>query len=154
MRPGARRDALEAELAIVQGDDPVIQVDKLVRWANRNPDSQWHQEFEWDNERAGHAWRCHQARKILAIELRRDDHTPFVVSLSFDRKMPGGGYRPFEEVVRNPNLFGHVLRDCYNELNRVKAKYEFLREFQPVWSAIAAAGKEDDGGAEPPEEAA
>jgi hypothetical protein len=154
MRPPAR-DELERELAEIKGEDELVKVEAVHAWASRHrKTSAWGKRLEWDDRKAGKLYRLDQIRRILTIELKRDDHTPFVVSLSFDRKLPGGGYREFADVARSGNLMAHVLRDCFNELQRVKSKYEFLREFAGVWASIPPSPPGGGKEVEPPDEAA
>lgn len=111
----------------------LLQVETIVEWAERHPDSQLHKSLEWDNERAGHDWRCQQVRRLIAIHVTSVDHVREMVSLSIDRHHEGGGYRLIADVMATSNMRQVLLQDALAELDRVKKKYESLTELAKVW---------------------
>ena len=52
-----------------QADNGLLQVERVVAWAEQHPDSALHKSVEWDDEAAGHEWRCHLVRKLIAIHI-------------------------------------------------------------------------------------
>jgi hypothetical protein len=143
----------EELLALQQSaPDGLLRVETAVEWAENNPRSDLHKSLEWDDAAAGHDWRCHQVRRLIAIHIVNVEGVREMVSLSIDRTEPGGGYRPLNSVLEVPRLRRVLLADALAELDRVKDRYETVADLAEVWDAIDAAkhkhgrGGKDKGG--------
>lgn len=123
------------ELLNFKNEDGLIRVEEAESWARSNPDSALHQSLEWDDAKAGQAYRFMQVRRLIAIHIVNEEGTRQVVSLSIDRTKPGGGYREVEDVVKAKPLRDVMLSDALAELERVQAKYQTLQELAEVWAA-------------------
>jgi hypothetical protein len=109
----------------------LLQVEAAVEWASENKESALHKSLEWDDEAAGHEWRCHQIRRLIAIHVINDMGQRQLVSLTIDRK--DGGYRDLASVIAAPDLRSVLLGDVLAELERIQRKYEGITELAKVW---------------------
>jgi hypothetical protein len=125
------------ELLAIQAKsaDGMLHGRTVVAWARTNKRSALHQEFEWDDARAGHQYRLWQARRLIALEIVADDSTAQVVSLRFDRSR-GGGYRAISDVLSSRELSERMLADALADLERVKERYRFVKELCSVWEEL------------------
>ena len=57
------------------------------------------------------------------------------VSLSTDR-IAAGGYRAIVDIRSSDELYQVMLRDAIDELERMRRKYESIRELRPVFRAV------------------
>lgn len=109
----------------------LLQVETAVEWAAEHTGSALHKSLEWDNDKAGHEWRCHQIRRLIAIHVINDDGARQMVSLTIDRG--DGGYRNLDAVMAAPDLRSVLLNDALAELERVQRRYENITELSKVW---------------------
>lgn len=100
-----------------------------------------HSRFEWDNKKAGHAFRLWQARQLISVcvEIIPHMHDPVdvFVSLSPDRKE--GGYRLTQEVLSDAEMRRQMLSDALNDLGFCQRKYAHVKELTGVWQAVRKA---------------
>lgn len=123
-------------LSLQQKAGGLLQVEPTVEWARQHPKSDLHAALDWDNESAGHSWRCQQVRRLIAIHIVSEVGTRQVVSLSIDRVQPQGGYRDLNDVMAAPDMREILLEDALNELARVRERYRQLKELAEIWEAI------------------
>lgn len=126
--------SVESELLELQQQaDGLLQVEPVVKWAEQHPDSALHGALEWDDQEAGHAWRCHQVRRLIAVHIVNAEGERQLVSLTIDRSHEGGGYRSIDAVLSVQKFRQVLLQDALDELERVQHKYEHLVELSKVW---------------------
>jgi hypothetical protein len=107
----------------------------------RDENTALHSEFEWDDTEAAHQFRLEQARKIIRLNIEVIEtpngnvRMPVFVSLVSDRR-GGGGYRALTDVMSNAEMRAQLLQQAIDELQRVRRKYESLRELAPVFAAL------------------
>lgn len=107
----------------------------------RNKNTALHTEFEWDDTEAAHQFRLEQARRIIRLNINivptknGNVRVPVYVSLVADRKN-GGGYRTLNDVMSDDDMREQFLQQALDDLQRVRRKYETLRELTPVFAAI------------------
>ena len=131
------------ELVAIQEADPgrLLRPPEVVAWAEKNQDSALYGSLEWDNEKAGHAYRLWQVRSLVKLHIIEDKGGPTFVSLSIDR-IAGGGYRSLEDVREHRDLRQCLLDDALAEHSRFQRKYESLQELEGVWAAADEARAE------------
>lgn len=127
--------SIRDELLALKDEDGLIVAEGAVEWAKANPTSALYLSLEWDNDKAAHEHRIWQVRRLISIHVVYDSGARQVVSLSIDRKQPGGGYRSIEDVLPNVDLRECMLADAVKELERVQLKYNHLHELADVWKA-------------------
>ena len=118
-----------------------VPPEAVVEFA-RDENTALHAEFEWDDTEAAHQFRLEQARKIIRLNIEVLDtpngsvRMPMFVSLVSDRKSGGGGYRALTDVMSSAEMRAQLLQQAIDELQRVRRKYESLRELTPVFAAL------------------
>lgn len=123
-------------LALTDPQTEMIYADSVVAWAERNPDSELHDKFEWDDQKAAHAHRLDQARHLISLHVvysgtgRRAS-----VSLITDRPA-GGGYREVTPVLNNARMRAVLLRQILDEVARVIDRYPQLNELDPLLAIL------------------
>jgi hypothetical protein len=83
-------------------EEGVLNPDDVVE-AARNPKSAMHDQFNWDDSEAAHAYRLQQARALIkrvVVEVVRVDQEKVLVP-SFIRSPSGKGYERTQEVTVN-----------------------------------------------------
>lgn len=123
------------EILALRDDAGMIHAARVLDWAQANPESKLHRQFEWDDSKAAREWRLHQARRLIAIYVVDDTGLRSVISLVADRK-DGGGYRDLQSVLSNEEMRRIAVRQALQEFNRVRARYEHLRELASIHDAI------------------
>lgn len=113
----------------------VLRAEDGVEWARRNTMSALHAALEWDDGKAGHAYRIWQVRQLIAVHVINEKGQRQMVSLTIDRRE--GGYRDLNTVLDSAPMREVLLADALAELERVKLKYEQLVELASVWEAVA-----------------
>lgn len=104
-----------------------------------------HNDFEWDDTKAGHNYRLWQARKIISVfvTMVQSDSGPVstraYVSLSTDRVR--GGYRSIGEILDNESLRNQLLVDALSELRAIQKKYAAIQELTGVFKEVSKAIK-------------
>jgi len=116
----------------------VIDPVDVVEYA-RNPETELHRHFEWDDSAAAEEYRLWQARHIIArvTVIPSEDIGPVraYVSLVSDR-VKGGGYRAIENVFRNPRMREELLDRAMAEAEAWHKRYEQLTELSPIFAGI------------------
>lgn len=129
--------------------DGLLRAEDVVDWARGNPSSALYKQFTWDRDKAAREYWLYQARRLIQIHVVSGDGTPKLVSLTIDRKSGGGGYRAISDVVANKTLSAIMLDDALRELERVRSRFERVKELTGVWSAIDDAAARLRGKPEP-----
>lgn len=122
---------------IATENDGVLMPETVVDEARR-VSSPLHSRFEWDNSKAGEAYRIWQARQLIRVVVEviagTDEKAEVFVSLTSDRKE--GGYRVITDVLSDAQMREQLLRDALSELELFRDKYKRLRELAAVFAAI------------------
>lgn len=118
----------------------ILDAKVVLAWAKKHPQSALHAAIEWDDSKAAQEHRLFQVRRLIQIHVVTGDGRPVMVSLSVDRPR-GGGYRAIDDVVKDRDLTAIMLEDALNELTRVKARYQWLKELSAVWAEIDRAAE-------------
>jgi hypothetical protein len=125
-------------LALTDPEDDRIYPESVVAWAQRNPGSELHPEFEWDDRKAAHEHRLFQARRLIQLHVVFEETGKrSVVSLVPDRPR-GGGYRPLGPVLNNADLRVALLRQILDEMLRVLTRYPQLDELTALRQTVEA----------------
>lgn len=135
-----KAEQIAKELEALRKEGGVIHAEEVVSWAQANPESALHSQFEWDDSAAAVAYRIWQARRVIAVFVTADDGGRKFVSLSIDRGK-GGGYRDVSDVIANDDLRKVLVKDALAEFKRVRAKYEHVKELASVYEEIDKAEK-------------
>lgn len=121
----------------------LIRPEDGVAFAKAHPDSALHRRLNWDDGDAGHQWRLHQMRQIIrvCVTILPNCNKPVraYVSLTTDRREPGGGYRSTAAVMAVQKDREQLLADALAELEPFRRKYAMFQELAGVFAAIDAA---------------
>ena len=136
--------SIASELERVRkGHRGVLRPVDVVEFA-RNPKTELHGRFEWDDTKAAHEYRLEQARHVIrfAVECVRDemDATRTYVSLKGDRG--GNSYRRTVEVLSDAELRAQLLDEAFREMEGWKLRYQRFEELVPIVQAINRAQKQ------------
>ncbi len=99
-----------------------------------------HPIFEWNNNLAGHKYRCEQARYVMrhlvveyAVEDREPKETRVYVTIHDN---PDGPYIRYNQALSNPEHRELLIERALRELIRTRTEYEDLTELADVFAAI------------------
>lgn len=126
-------EARQALAKIKKANSDGLLTAEDVLEAASHPDHPLHRYFEWDETEAAHQWRLMQARglirKVLVSEPDEGigDAVPKYVSLSIDRKRPGGGYRETREVLNSKQLMEQLEETAKRDIDGILRRYEMLK---------------------------
>lgn len=128
--------------------DELLQVQKgglirpkdVVEFA-RDPDTELHSCFEWDNDKAGDKYRLWQARQIIRLTITiipaTNKSNRMFVSLQNDRAQTDGGYRMTVNVLKNKTLRRQMIEEARLEIRRLEDKYGHLLELAQLFEKAA-----------------
>lgn len=105
--------------------------------AAKNPDSELHKCFTWDNDTAAEKWRLHEARQVvcsLMIADKNNNQEP--TNIRILHKTDSGGYKPIQFIVQHQSEYRQLLQRAFEELEAFKKKYASLSELETIIAAI------------------
>lgn len=131
---GADAQRVAEEISAI-GDSPTSE--DIVN-AGRNPASELHKCFEWDNDIAAEKYRLVQARYIVHHLVIEEKTVPTDrPEIRFFYKPKGSnGYQETKKVVRNEDAYQNLLKQAYSELRAFKMKYSMLSELNEIFELI------------------
>lgn len=103
----------------------------------KNPNSELHKCFTWDDSEAAQKWRLHEARNIvcnLVISPKEDDKEKISVRVLY--KTDSGGYKPTQLIVRQQDEYRKLLECALAELRAFKRKYQNITELDEIMTLI------------------
>ncbi len=117
---------------------------------SRDPLSQTHDLFEWDDAVAGEMYRLAQSRRYInCIEINKSPHTdiPQPAFLNVEIKAFGNtaSYVNTGVALTDEEYKRNVLRNALSELNSFRRKYERLEELSQIFSSIEELEKRMEG---------
>ncbi len=114
-----------------------VTTDEIVEKA-KSTRSAMHNYFEWDDSVAGHMYRKQQASRLLCnleVKYIADKKEPVTVRAYVNLKKQSS-YQPIETVVSDIDRYQMLLSKAYEDLKRVKTKYQDLEEIQEKLSFL------------------
>jgi len=120
--------------------DGLIQPEAVID-AAYDEASPLHKHFEWDDSEAGHAWRLHQARMLVAkVRIVKIDQGPRYVNVVIQRAEGGQrrGYIQTERAVADPDLYEQVVREAAKGMRAYQIR---LNAFDKARDAARDLGK-------------
>ena len=104
----------------------------------RNPKTELHKCFDWDDSSAAEKWRLKQARDVcrsfvVQIETSNTKETTYrLVQHDSELKV----YRPITFTVRNEDRYAQLLEQAKQELASFKNRYKSITELETVIEEI------------------
>jgi len=127
---------IREELLALHDEHGLLRPQQAVAWARENKDSELYASLEWNDAKAGEEFRIWQVRRLVAIHIVSEKGQRQLLSLSIDRQIPGGGYRTLEAISEKKELRAVLVQDAFDELTRVRLKYEAVLELARVWEEV------------------
>ena len=117
------------------GDD--VKPRQIVDYA-KNPETELHKCFTWDNDVAAEKWRLYEARQVVCnlviVETNSDDED--IQIRAFHKVDNDEGYKSFRIILKNKDEYEKLLERCLSDLRALKNKYQNLSEYQEIWDLI------------------
>jgi hypothetical protein len=128
------RKEIDAEISRIYNENGSITPDLVIK-AAENPNNVLHHLFEWDDSKAGNAYRVDQARQIITsvkINIVTESRTISAVSYVRDPRLPNDqqGYISVAKLKTDKDLAKDSIRyefqRAYAHLHRAKTHAEIL----------------------------
>lgn len=136
-----KQEVLQRELSRIASKDGVLRPERIVDVA-RDPKHPLHNCFEWDDSKAGEAYRLVQAQALIRyvkISITTPEEKIVVVrmfeSLPSDRK-DGTGYRSIQSIMSDKDKYQELLKSALAELESFRVRYRHLVELAPLIQEI------------------
>jgi hypothetical protein len=143
------KDLILAELKVIRGNDPVIDPEKVIRFA-KDPTTALHEKFEWDDGVAGHEYRLWQARQICRVYVTvldtgdgQQESVRMFVNVGSRSEESERGYRPTEEVLDDAEARRELVLAQLTRLWNIYKSYP-LPELKAVGRAIERCRKANE----------
>jgi hypothetical protein len=141
------KDKIE-ELEEIRKKNPkgLLMPQDVVDAASRE-ESPLHDEFEWDDRKAGNEYRLWQAREVICrvkivMGEQKKVEVRMYVNLSSTRN-DGGGYQPVANILTDKDLARRALLDLLEDLDRLRIKYQHIEmvvlKTKAIWKAVEEA---------------
>lgn len=102
----------------------------------KDPDSELHKCFEWDDKKAAYKYRLQQARTIMCNLVFVSDDAEERPRVFYNLTFEKAEYHPTKLILEKPDEYKALLTKAQNELKAFKTKYSMLRELQSIFSMI------------------
>ena len=104
----------------------------------KNPETELHKCFDWNDTTAAEKWRIHQARQVccsfvVRYETKEQEEITFRL-VQHDREEMA--YKPVTTTVRNQDAYARLLTNAKAELISFKNRYQKIVELQNVIDEI------------------
>lgn len=141
------REHVRAALsAIVARNNGLLNPRQILDEA-RNTDNVLHRYFEWDDSKAGDAYRLAQVGVLVRhvrLTIVRPDPVTREVRFTTTReyqsrpsmRQASGGYESVESILSDEHKRAELLAQVLRELNTYRQRYAELSELQPVWIVV------------------
>lgn len=111
--------------------------DEIVEKA-KDPTTELHKCFDWDDTIAAANWRRHTARLIccsLQVVVEKSGQEPITYRLIQNNKTEQA-YKPITFTVRNDSEYSRLLKQAKQELKAFKERYAKIAELESVIDEI------------------
>lgn len=102
----------------------------------KDPDSELHKCFEWDDKKAAYKYRLQQARSIMCnlvfVSNEEEDEVRTFYNLTFEK----AEYHPTKLILQKPDEYKALLEKAKGELFAFKKKYAMLKELKKLFQEI------------------
>lgn len=106
----------------------------------RDPGTELHKCFDWDDSTAAEKWRLEQARQVcrsFVVHIEKEETEPVTYRLvqhDSEQKV----YRPVTFTVRNEDRYSVLLKQAKQELASFRSRYKSIIELERVIDEIDA----------------
>jgi hypothetical protein len=103
----------------------------------RNPDSEIHNDFEWNDAIAGEKYRETQAQRMIRMfTFEREEKSEEPVVRAFEISTEKNTYQPREFFFKHEDEYAQLLKRAYIDAEAFKNRYSSLAEMREVVEAI------------------
>ena len=105
----------------------------------RNPKTELHKCFEWNDSIAGEKYREHQAQQVIRnlVIIKEETEVQTPIRLFYNTGDRTGEYKPVQLVMRKEDEYKNLLNKAQEELRAFKKKYSYLTELEEILSLIS-----------------
>lgn len=115
-----------------------VKPQQIVDYA-KNPDTELHKCFTWDNNLAAEKWRLQEARQIVCslviVESNSDRENDTQIRV-FHKTDNEDGYKTLQFILQDKDEYKKLLERCEYDLRNLKKKYQSISEYQEIWDLI------------------
>ena len=132
------KDLYKADATAVANELSSIKCtpENIVEYA-RNPESELHKCFEWNDTVAAEKYRIEQARQVLRTlvikQETKQDKPPLRLFYKTNQREE---YKPINLIVKQNDEYQIFLKRAQDELRAFKRKYHFLTELEEIFELI------------------
>lgn len=107
----------------------------------KDPGSELHKCFEWNDTKAAEKYRIYQARQVVChlvikrTEEERMENKPEIRMLH--KPTQESGYKPVTLIMQNQDEYQKLLAMAYADLQKFKARYSALTEMEEIINLIS-----------------
>lgn len=115
-----------------------VKPKQIVDYA-KNPETELHKCFTWDNDLAAEKCRLYEARQIVCnlviveSDSGGENETQIRVFHKTDNE---DGYKPLQFILQDKDEYKKLLEQCSYDLKNLKKKYQTISEYQEIWDLI------------------
>lgn len=107
-----------------------LSSERVLRYAENNPNSELHKCFEWDDTEAARKYRLKQANQILcsiSLEIKEEPVKKQRVYVNIKSSETGiRNFKNIKDVLENDEEYQQLLDKARNDFDSCKEKYETL----------------------------
>lgn len=102
----------------------------------KDPASELHKCFEWDDTKAAEKYRLYQARQVMCNLVFVTDTDEEPVRVLYQLTVEKSEYHPTKLIMQKPDEYALLLQKAKDELNAFKRKYNILKELKTIFNEI------------------
>ena len=109
----------------------------------KDPKTELHKCFEWDDKVAAQLYRLETARQIVRFLVIKKDNQeddgndrPSHIRACVSKNDKSGRFEPINVVVRNQDKYEKLLAQALSELEQFKRKYSTIKELDVILKVI------------------
>lgn len=125
----------DAEKVYKELGEEKITPEEVVERA-KDPDSELHKCFEWDDKKAAYKYRLQQARNIMCNLIFVSDDEKDEVRTFYNLTFEKSEYHPTKLILQKPDEYKSLLEKAKNELYAFQKKYSILKELSYLFEEI------------------
>ena len=102
----------------------------------KDPNTELHKCFEWDDSVAAHKYRLQQARNIMCnlvfVSDDKDYEPVRVFHITTEREV----YKPTKMIIQKPDEYNALLSRAKAELQEFRKRYKIIQELETLFAMI------------------
>lgn len=115
---------------------PDIVTPENVLEVARDPSTELHKNFDWNNDTAAEKWRLQQARQFIQILVVKTEKMEAVKPRVFHISSEKNTYQKVKFFMQNKDEYEKLLNRARFELICIKNRYKEISEMEEIFLAI------------------